>query len=301
MNESIYEQYIRAGEIAADARDYGKTLIKENVRYLDVVEQIEKRIRNQGAGIAFPVNISINHLAAHYTPFSNDPLVFHTGDLVKLDVGAHINGFIADTAVTIEVGTTQYSSLIQASEDALTAALNMVRPSIDFSLIGAEIEKTILGHGFKPIDNLTGHSMQQFELHSGVSVPNIGRTRHGIKAKKHDVLAIEPFATTGIGHVITGKGSNIYLCNPPSLRSKLVRDPKTLNSYKKIKSVFGTLPFAHRWCYPLFEKTTDIILSRLTNLGMIRHYPQLLEAQQGMVSQKEHTVLVTDTGCEVIT
>ena len=300
MDDTVYENYKRAGKIAADARDYGVTLLKPGARFLDVATEIENRIKKNGAGLAFPVNIALNTLAAHYSPRHDDQSTFKKGDVVKLDVGAHINGYIADTAITVELETHVYDTMIQASSEALEKAISVLNVEIPLSEVGRIIENTITAHGYKPINNLMGHGLDRYELHSGLSVPNVGALGGKTKPKDGDVVAIEPFATNGAGHVISGEGSNIYLCND-SLKAKFIRDSKTKLLFEKIITNYRTLPFAQRWCHDLFPNGGDIALKKLSFLGLTKHYPQLVEAKGGMVTQKEHTVIVKEDGCEVIT
>jgi methionyl aminopeptidase len=299
MNDTIYEQYKRAGKIAAEARNYGVTLLKPGARVLDVTSAIEKKITDNGAGLAFPVNIAINTLAAHYSPRHDDPLTFKKGDVVKLDVGAHVAGYIADTAVTLELETHTYDTMIHASSEALKNAITTFNTTTPLSEVGKTIENTITSFGYKPIDNLMGHGLNRYELHSGLSVPNVGAMGNKSHAKEGDVVAIEPFATNGAGHVISGEGSNIYLCKD-TLKAKFIRDTKTKTLFEKIHSHFGTLPFAQRWFHQLFPKD-EAVMRKLSFLGVIKHYPQLIEAKGGIVTQKEHTVIVKEEGCEVIT
>jgi methionyl aminopeptidase len=299
MEDEVFEKYKLAGSIAAKAREFGKELIKSGVSYLDIVNKIESKILNDGAGLAFPVNISINEIAAHFSPKHNDSLIFQKGDVVKLDIGAHIDGYIADTALTIEVESNLNNDLIKASTDALDVAINLMKPGIDLTELGAEVQKTITSFGFKPIDNLTGHSMQRYILHAGVSVPSVGNTASKSDLKAGDVLAIEPFATTGAGHVISGVGSNIYLCKK-SINLKLIRDSRSKILFDKVKKEFKTLPFAQRWFERQFSNS-DTVLRKLSFLGLLKHYPQLIDAKKGVVSQAEHTVILTEEGCEIIT
>ncbi|DAC72092.1 MAG TPA: type II methionyl aminopeptidase [Thermoplasmata archaeon] len=299
MDDMIYENYKRAGKIAADARNYGVTLLKPGARFLDVATLVEKKITENDAGLAFPVNIACNTLAAHYSPRHDDPLTFKKGDVVKLDVGAHVEGYIADTAITVELETHLYDTMIQASSEALENAITVINPKIPLCDVGKTIEKTITSYGYKPIENLMGHGLGRYELHSGLSVPNVGALGGKMQPKDGDVVAIEPFATNGAGHVISGAGSNIYLCKD-SIKAKFIRDNKTKTMFDKINKHFGTLPFAQRWFYGLFPKD-DIAIKKLSFLGVMKHYPQLVEAKGGMVTQKEHTVIVREDGCEVIT
>jgi methionyl aminopeptidase len=299
MDDVVYQNYLRAGKIAADARDYGVSLLKPGVQLLDVATMIEKRITKNGAGLAFPVNIALNTLAAHYSPRHDDPLIFREGDVVKLDVGAHISGYIADTAITVEIDTNHYTTMIQASENALQKAIDTLSTHISLSEIGKTIENTISSYGYKPIDNLMGHGLGRYELHTGVSIPNVGVLGSKTKLNNGDVVAIEPFATNGAGHVISGEGSNIYLCKD-SIKAKFIRDNKTKFLFDKIHTHFGTLPFAQRWYHELFPKD-ELAMKKLSFLGVMKHYPQLTEAKGGIVTQKEHTVIVREDACEVIT
>ncbi|MEM0493581.1 MAG: type II methionyl aminopeptidase [Candidatus Thermoplasmatota archaeon] len=300
MDESTLEKYREAGRIAADARKYGLTLIKENALLLDVATLIEARILEEGGGLAFPVNISVNEVSAHYTPRVNDDMVFNRGDVVKLDVGVHIDGYIADTAATIEVGTNRYSALIRASDEALRNAIDTLNKHASLNDVGQVIEETITSYGYKPINNLTGHSLRRYVLHAGVSVPNIRDSNMVmIKPKVDDVLAVEPFATDGAGYVVSGEGGNIFLYQG-SLRSRFIHDKKLKRSAIILKDKFGTLPFAERWCSTLLP-SHGLVLKHLSAYGLLRHYPMLIEKGRGVVSQAEHTVIITKDGCLVTT
>jgi methionyl aminopeptidase len=299
MEDEVYEKYKLAGKIAADAREFCKELIKPGVSYLEIVNKIESKILNAGAGLAFPVNIAINEIAAHFSPKHNDRLIFNEEDIVKLDIGAHVDGYIADTAITIEVETNYSNDLIKASSEALEVAINLIKPGADIAEIGATVQETIISYGFKPIDNLTGHSMQRYLLHAGISIPSVANTVQNATLKTGDVLAIEPFATTGAGHVTSGGGSNIYLCKD-SVNPRLIRDKRSKLIFDKVKNKFKTLPFAQRWFEEQFSNSNSV-LRKLSFLGLLKHYPQLIDAKKGIVSQKEHTVILTKDGCEIIT
>lgn len=299
MNNEVYDKYILAGKIAAEARDFGISLLKPSTSCLDIANKIESKILEKGGGLAFPVNISINEVAAHFSPKHDDTLTLKKDDVVKLDIGAHVDGYIADTAVTVEIGNNNYNEMIKASSEALDAAIKILKAGITLYEIGKIVQKTITSYGYKPIDNLTGHSMQKYILHAGMSVPNIPDEIYNGKPKDGDVLAIEPFATNGAGHVISGPGSNIYLCKD-SLKKLIIRDKEAKLIFEKIKNEFKTLPFAQRWFKKQFNYS-EMSLRKLSFIGLLKHYPQLIDAKKGIVTQKEHTVIVTEDGCEVIT
>ena len=299
MDDDVYEKYLHAGKIAAEARDAGAELIKPGVSFLEIAEWVESKILKSGASLSFPVNISINERAAHYSPRNDDKLVFKRGDVVKLDVGSHVDGYIADTAITIEVETHEYDDMIKASADALDAAIDLMSGGINLSEIGKTVEEIIKSHGYSPIENLTGHSLERYELHSGMSVPSVSNMVSRVKPKVGDAIAIEPFATNGSGHVISGKGSNIYMLESP-IKLRFVRDNRSKILFNKMRARFRTLPFAQRWCKDM-SNDINMSLRRLSFLGLITHYPQLIEQNGGIVTQKEHTVIVKEDGCEVTT
>ena len=295
MDKKIVEKYRKAGRIAAEARDYGESLVKEDALLLDAAEKVEKYILEKGAKPAFPVNIGINDVAAHYTPRHDDKTVFRKGEIVKIDVGAHVDGYIGDTACTVEVETNRYTRMIKASKEALEAALELIKPDIDLSIVGSAVEQTIRSYNFVSVENLTGHSLKQYRLHAGKSVPNIS-TNVKEKIKRDDVLAVEPFATNGAGRVDGKTGGNIY---------RLLRDrePKTENSKKLlryIKENFLVLPFAERWCMDIVDNV-EAVLRELMRAMIITGYPVLRETGRGMVTQAEHTVIVMENGAEVTT
>jgi methionyl aminopeptidase len=299
MNEEIYDKYHKAGQIAAYARDEGAKRIKPGVPLIEVVSFVENSIIERGASLAFPTNIAINDMAAHFTPKDDETLIFRSGDIVKLDVGAHIDGYIADTAVTIEVETSDHETLLKASEEALDKAIRLMKPGISLSTIGKNVQEIIHSYGFKPIENLTGHSLNRYTLHAGLSIPSVPSMGLRGGPKEGDAIAVEPFATNGSGRVISGNGSNIYLVNS-GLHLRRIRDQRTKQYINILKQHFKTLPFSYRWCPP-YIPNTEGVLQRLSYYGLIHHYPQLLEQNHGLVSQKEHTMIITKDGCEVTT
>ncbi len=295
MNDAALSALRRAGSIAARARDTGVEMIEEGVSYLEVAESVEGVIHKKGAEPAFPVNIGVNEIAAHCTPSSKDKSKFSRGDLVKLDVGAHVDGYIGDTAITVEVGTRNRERLIESSRRALSFALEMISVGTTVSTIGGTIEKSIKGFGYKPVTNLTGHGMERYSLHAGLTIPNID---DGDKSRVEEnmVIAVEPFATDGKGKVSNGKGGNIYRV----LRERSIKDKKALDFFSIVREEFGTLPFCERWCVELDKKAVKH-LRTLVRHGLISSYPVLREVNRGLVSQAEHTLVLNNSKMEITT
>jgi len=290
MNDEIFEKYRDAGVLAAKILHRGVQGIRTGGSYLELVESIEVEVKEEGAALAFPLNLSLNEDAAHDTASPGDPRVFARGDVAKLDLGIQIDGYIADTATTIDLGNN--SLLLEASERALEAAIKEVRPGATAGILGAAIQQEIECRGYRPISNLTGHGLDQYILHRSPTIPNVA-INGGVVLEEGMVFAIEPFATTGSGHVGERNRKEIY----SQISQKPVRIPAARAILNKVKDCNG-LPFARRW---LKEKNQDIALSALVRDRILHVYPVLSDIPGSLVSQHEHTVIVTGDGCIVTT
>jgi methionyl aminopeptidase len=295
MDESELSLWKRAGEIAARSRDIGARMIVEGESMIAVAESVEENILAMGGSVAFPVNIALNDYAAHYTPKPDDKQRFKRGDLVKLDVGAHVEGCIGDTAVTIEVGSSTYAPLIAASRRALDSVIEVIRPGVPLATLGSVVERTMNNMGFRPIVNLTGHSIERYKLHAGINVPNYN-DRSDALVPSGTVIAVEPFSTTGIGEVSSYKRSNIFRM----VRRKGNLTPEQDEALKVISGGPGQLPFSERWLRRKVPKA-DKAINGLVRAGSLYSYPILRETSGGMVAQSEHTLFISEKGCTVLT
>jgi len=287
--EDIIEKYREAGRILKIVRAEAADMIKVGNSLLEVAEFVEKKTIELGGRPAFPCNISRNQEAAHATPKAGDQDVFGN-DMVKLDLGVHVDGYIADSAITVDLSGN--SDLVKASEEALAAAIDIMKPGISTGEVGAAIEERIRSYGLNPITNLTGHGLSQYEAHDNPSVPN-KHVEGGVILKEGDVLAIEPFATNGTGLVHDGSWAEIYSL----IKKKPVRLPAVRNVLKQVEA-YRELPFAKRW---LESDKLEFSLIQLEKAGILHSYPVLVESAGGLVSQAEHTVIITRDGCEVTT
>jgi len=288
MEAETLEKYKKAGKIAAEALAYGKTLIKPGASILEVTNKITAKIRELGGELAFPVNISMNDTAAHNTASINDDFKFKD-EVVKLDVGAHVDGFIGDNACTIDLSG-KYAELVKASEDALNNAIKIIKPGVTLGEIGKVIEETITKAGFQPIRNLSGHGVDEYQTHSAPTIPNFD-TGDDTQVEKGQVIAIEPFATTGIG-VIHDKGTpEIFsMMGFKSTRVMFVR-----NIMRHIGDNYLTLPFSKLQLSENFsEGQIAFALKQFDQLGILHEYKPLVESRSGIVSQAEHTIYVDD-------
>jgi len=287
------KDFIKSGKIASQAREFGKTLVKAGAKNVDIADKIEDKIRELGGKPAFPVDVSVNYIAAHDAPIWEDERELKKGDVVKLDIGVHVNGAVTDTACTVEVGTTKYTKLIKAGEEALQEAIKLAKPGVKIRIIGKKIQEVIQKNGFSPIKNLSGHGVDLFEIHSSPTIPNFDNgdektLEEGMK------IAIEPFATTGQGKVTEGKPSGVYaLVVKKNVRN--IFDRKVLDFIEKN---YRSLPFSTRDLIKEFGVRVRFSLKNLEREGLVEQYNVLPEISKGIVSQAEHTLIV---GGEVLT
>jgi methionyl aminopeptidase len=304
----MMDSYLKAGKIVSDIRGEASKMIKDGTLVIDLVEYVESEILKSGAEIAFPCNVSINEIAAHYTSPAKDETKFKAGDMVKLDLGAMVDGCIADSAVTviadgnIDENYTQdeinlHEEILEASAAGLEAAISTVRAGVEVSKIGAAVHEAISEYKLNPIFNLTGHSLEQNNLHAGISIPNYDNN-DGYVLEEGQAIAIEPFATNGEGYVNDAPGSYIfsYIANKP------FRMRSTKKVLKYIQQNHPYVPFSGRWITDEFGvRRGSIALLQLSNAMAIYPYAPLREKQGCFVSQKEHTVIVEKEGCTVTT
>jgi len=287
----------KAGVIAAKVRDTVVQEIEPGVKVLDICDRAEDLIRELGGGMAFPTNVDINSVAAHYVSPADDVTLVPERSLVKLDVGVHVEGYIADTATTACLDPS-LSYLVEAAEAGLDAAIKTIRPGVRASDVGAAIEQAIKARGAKPIRNLTGHKLARYVVHAGASIPNVASRDHHV-IQEGDVYAIEPFAVPNDaeGLVTDGPPSNIYrVLKKHSLKGAAKR------MMKHIQAEHRTLPFASRWVLRRFPGQEGVSAFReLLDSKCIMSYPQLVERTRAMVAQAEHSVILTEGGCEVTT
>lgn len=270
------------------ASKIARELVKPGVNLLDVANAVESKIL-ETCEIAFPINISRNNEAAHYSPKDDCQDVFKEGDMVKIDIGCHSNGYIVDAAFTINLGN-QYNEIIIASKEALNNAIKYIqkeKEDSEFGELGRIIETTIKQYeNCKPIYNLTGHSLEQYDLHAGKSIFN-----HATNNKNkfgQGIFAIEPFATNGQGLIKNGDFCSIY--DYVNSNTRLPNSRALADEAKKYK-----MPFSERW----IGKTLDPIskkmaLNTLIQSGCFSCHPILVEKQGSFVSQHEKTVYIDD-------
>jgi methionyl aminopeptidase len=280
------DRWRRAGRIGAEARDRGVRWAEPGVSRRELADRIEAYIRSQGAEPSFPANLSVNVEAAHFTPAPEDEDRLQAGDLLKIDVGAHLDGAISDTAITVEVGGgRRFEALRRTVQEAVETAITKVRPGVSVDEIGRAVEATVHARGLKPVRNLMGHTIRPYLLHAGKSVPNVGGALDE-PLQEGEIVALEPFVTNGAGSIEDGEFGNIV---------RFRAEPRSDDPAHALYERFRTLPFTARW---LSDEERKIAARARRHLQI---YAVFVESGDGLVAQAEHTVLVTPGGVEVLT
>lgn len=279
-----------AGKIAGTALAYGRDMIKPGASILEICQKVDAKILDLGGKPAFPCQISLNATAAHFCPDETSDVIL-SNEVVKLDCGAEFKGAIGDNAVTVDLSG-ENKNLVDASRAALKAAIATVKPGVAIREIGKAIQDEIVSRGFLPIVNLSGHGLDRYTIHTKPTIPNVDNGDPTI-LKEGMIFAIEPFATKGSGRVHEVGAPTIYSL----VQKRSVRDSAERDLLKQM-DLFEGKPFVNRW---LRNSRREIALRSLLRQGVIHSYPPLVEVQNGLVSQAEHSVLVTADGCDVLT
>ncbi len=285
------------GAVSAEAMLYAADRIKPGVRLLDVANDTEKFLKDRGFGCAFPINLSINEQAAHYTPTLNDEKLFSEKDVVKVDFGAERSGTLGDGAITIDLSG-EHEKMVAAAETALDNAISTIRHGVSVCDIGKAVAETINAAGFVPIKNLGGHGLKEHDLHAELFIPNYDNGDFTV-LEEGMVVAVEPFVTTGKGLVTDSDICEIYSYS----EAVQTRSPDARRILEHISKNNPTEPFAVRWLSGLVGSRFGLYaaINELVRAGAIEPHPTLIEVSKGLVTQAEAQLLVTKDSCEIIT
>lgn len=283
MNEKEFENYIKAGKIASEVREKAKKFIKKDMPLVEIAEFIEKNIEQLGGKPAFPVNLSLNEIAAHYTPSIKDEK--KANGLLKVDFGVEIDGFIADLAFSLDLTEEKkFEEMTKLNENILKETIESLNYESKVSDIGEKIFELLKEKKFNIIKNLTGHALDRYIIHASPSIPNIKNNDKTLLKEK--AIAIEPFLTTGVGEVIESQPSEIFMLIEENKKSRNNEARKLLEF---IKENYKTKPFCKRWLEKKGFRT--IYLSFLEKDNIIYNFPILIEKSKAPVSQSEETLV----------
>ena len=297
-DEEALQKFRLSGKILRETREEMRSQVHENMPIIEVCEKAETLIRQKGGKPAFPCNVSINEVAAHYTSPPSDPNLIPPNSVVKVDIGVHVDGYVTDTAFTACFNP-DYRTMTETAELALKAAIENVHGDVSPSKIGGVIENTIKNRGFKPISNLTGHSVGRYLIHAGTSIPNVFQITL-TKLKAGEVYAIEPFVTLPEAYGVVEDYPQKTIFRLVKTKTAKSAPAKKLMTF--IEENFHTLPFAERWLQGVLpDGQYRETFKELLKTKAISGYPVFVEVTRKPVAQAEHTVLIKEDGCTVLT
>ncbi|CAD5218852.1 unnamed protein product [Bursaphelenchus okinawaensis] len=312
--DHMYKDFRRAAESHRQTRKWVKSWVKPGMKMIDICERLEAHSRHMiseaglDAGLAFPTGCSINHCAAHYTPNAGDETVLKESDIVKIDYGTHVNGRIIDCAFTLTFDH-KFDPLMEAVREATNAGIKEAGIDVRLCDIGETVEEVMTSHEIeidgktyvvKPIRNLNGHSIGQYRIHAGKTVP-IVKGGDQTKMEENEVFAIETFGSTGKGYVHDDMECSHYMKNydlaDTHIPIRLARSKALLNTINKN---FGTLAFCRRWLDRLGESKYLMALKDLCDKDIVNAYPPLCDVKGCYTAQWEHTLILRPTCKEVV-
>lgn len=306
MNDDFLRDYRHAAETHRQVRQWAQGWIQPGMALTDIANGIEDSVRalvghsglDEGdaivAGMGFPTGMNLNDVAAHYTPNAGNKMVFGQDDVIKIDIGVHVNGRILDSAFSMAFEP-KYDNLLAAvkaatntgvKEAGIDARLGEIGGAIQETMESYEIELDGKTYPIKSIRNLNGHTIHHYSIHGDKSVP-IVKTDDQTKMEEGDVFAIETFGSTGNGYVRDqGEVSHYALmADAPKVDLRLSSAKSLLNTIKKN---FGTLPFCRRYLDRIGCDKYLLGLNHLVNQGIVQDYPPLVDKKGSYTAQFEH-------------
>ncbi len=302
MEDNQVEKYLKAGKAVIEAKKLARELTQPGISFLEIADKCEEKIYEEGCELAFPINMSLNEVAAHYSPPINDTTLVPQKGLLKVDLGAHFDGYIADSAITINIDEDPTLQIyVDAARESLNAAIDIFGPGVKLYELGEVISKVILSYGVKPVRNLGGHELKQYNLHAGPFIPNYKDKRHDQVLKPGDAYACEPFTTTGAGIVFNGNRAYIYRFKKKAKKNMPYEEISYMN---KIDTETKKLPFSPRFLLKkqlIPEDKIERIVDSFVRKDILDYYPILIEHERALVAQEEHTIIIDKSGKTVVT
>ncbi|MDP2666718.1 MAG: type II methionyl aminopeptidase [Candidatus Diapherotrites archaeon] len=292
MDPLIVAHYETAAKVHALCRQKARDMIQPGVKLLDIAEEIEALTKKNGCGIAFPINLSLNDIAAHYTPSAGDETLVKKGDVLKVDIGVHHDGYIVDAAFTLDFsGDAEVANLVTATQAALEAGFKEVKMGVEVRVLGAAIGGTLKKYGVDPILNLSGHGLDAYTAHCSPTIPNIANDDPSPIEEGH-AYAMEPFASIrGNGEIFEAPQIEIF-----EVHEKVpVRNPHARRMVDFCLEHYEGLPFAERWLardLDMSDFSRKTALRDLVKFGAITPHPVLREKKGAIVAQFETTMLI---------
>ncbi|KAK7414436.1 hypothetical protein QQX98_006715 [Neonectria punicea] len=317
---TFLKNYRKAAEVHRQVRHWVQETVKPGQTLAEIALGIDDGVRallgNPGlepgqslqAGLGFPTGLSLNHCVAHYTPNPGQKdVVLQHQDVMKVDFGVQINGWIVDSAFTMSFDPT-YDNLLAAVKDATNTGIRNAGIDVRISDVSAAIQEAMESyeveiHGkvypVKPVRDLCGHDIKHYHIHGEKTIPFIKNSIQ-TKMEEGEIFAIETFGSTGRGSIRDGQGVYGYGLsdNAPERVNLPLSSANRL--YKTIKENFGTLVFCRRYLDHLGCDRYLAGLNCLVSNGILQSYEPLMDIPGSYSAQFEHTILLRESYKEVV-
>mmetsp|Transcript_40461 Transcript_40461/g.89906 ORF Transcript_40461/g.89906 Transcript_40461/m.89906 type:complete len:391 (+) Transcript_40461:54-1226(+) len=328
-NSDVVTKYKAAAEIANKAIAAVIAEVKDGAKVVDLCncgdnlinKEVEKIFKGKliEKGVAFPTCVSVNSTVGHFSPASDDTTTVKDGDIVKIDLGVHIDGFISTQAQTVVVQAGdaaikgRAADVIAAARTAYEAALRLIRPGKKVSDVAGPLQKIVEAYGCNLVEGVMSHQMKQFIIDGNKCVLNKPSPEHKVEDAEfaeNEVYAIDIVVSTGDGKtkVLDEKETTVYkraLDMEYQLKLKASRAV-----FSEINRRFPAMPFTVRALVEGVEKDDKskelakqlkLGMVECLNHGLLHPYPVLHEKSGELVAQVKHTVLLMPNGSDQVT
>ncbi|KAJ5364014.1 Methionine aminopeptidase [Penicillium cataractarum] len=319
-DDSFLNDYRKAAEVHRQVRRWTQETARPGKTLTEIAEGIDDGVRalldNDGlapgaglvSGLGFPTGLALNNCVAHYTPNPGQKeIVLQSSDVMKVDFGVHINGWIVDSAFTMSFDPT-YDNLLAAVKESTNTGIKNAGIDVRISDVSAAIQEVMESYEVeingktypvKPVRNLSGHNIKQYQIHGGKSIPFV-KTKDQTKMEEGEIFACETFGSTGRGSIIDGPGVYGYGKDPFAPKRFTSHLASARSLYQKINENFGTLVFCRRYLERLGVERYLAGMNNLVSQGVVEMYPPLMDIEGSYSAQFEHTFLLRESGKEII-
>lgn len=280
-------------------------------RVLEETGKVFKKDKNMKKGIAFPTCLSANHCICHFSPLKSDPdYIFKDGDLVKIDLGCHIDGFIAAVAHTIVIGASKDNKVKSRKADAILAAyyaaeaaVRLIKPEGNNYQVTEVIDKIADSYKCKPVEGMLSYQLEK-DIIDGekriIQNPNEAQKKEGCQKcefKVNEVYALDVLVSSGDGKPRPSEvRTTVYKKKDIIYQLKMKASRAFLNEVEK---KFNLMPFTLRVCED--EKMARLGVIECAKHDLVEPYPVYYEKEGEFVAEFKYTVLLLPNGTIKIT
>jgi len=316
-NPDVVTKYKTAADIANKAMEQVVKECTPDKKIVDICSFGDKAITDLTAnvykstklekGVAFPTCISVNNLVGHYSPLADDTATLKDGDLVKIDLGVHIDGFITVMAHTLivtthpETATTgRKADVIAAAHYAAECAHRLIKPGKKNTEVTDAIAKCAEQFKCQPVEGVLSHQMKRFVIDGNRVIINKATLEHKVEEfefEEGEVYSVDIVMSTGEGKPKETETRTTIFKRAVD-QSYLLKMKASRYVFNEINARFPTLPFTLR---ALDEKRARLGITECLKHDLVNPYPVLFEKEGEFVAQFKFTLLITPSETKRLT